>query len=101
MHDCADGGMLVAVAEMALASGIGAILNIAGAAQAFGEDQARYVVTGSATLLATARAAGIPAHRIGHTGGDAIVVGDVAVPLAALRAAHEGFFPALMGQSAV
>src|SRR3546814_11800402 len=49
VHDCADGGLLVAVTEMALAGNIGAILEpdagIALHAWAFGEDQARYVVT--------------------------------------------------------
>ena len=41
--------------------------------------------------------AGVPlpegAMAIGTTGGDALL----GVPLADLRAAHEGFFPALMG----
>ena len=50
MHDISDGGLLVAVAEMALASGIGAQLYGAPAFLTehgfwFGEDQARYVVT--------------------------------------------------------
>src|SRR5437660_9832312 len=48
VHDVSDGGLLVALAEMAIASGIGAELSAAPlAAHAFwfGEDQARYVVT--------------------------------------------------------
>ena len=48
VHDVSDGGLLVALAEMAMASGIGAELDAAPlAAHAFwfGEDQARYVVT--------------------------------------------------------
>ena len=48
VHDISDGGLLVAIAEMAMASGIGATL-LEGAEPAhgfwFGEDQARYVVT--------------------------------------------------------
>ncbi len=69
-HDCADGGLLVAVAEMAMAGGTGASLlprPTAAPAHAywFGEDQARYVlaVTDAAALLAAARAAGVPAAQ--------------------------------------
>src|SRR5437660_1033481 len=68
VHDVSDGGLLVAIAEMAMASGIGAELDrppLPGHAFWFGEDQARYVVTvapGVAeTVLARARAAGVPA----------------------------------------
>src|SRR5262252_1907339 len=48
VHDLSDGGLAVALAEMAMASGIGAKLDPARApahAFWFGEDQARYVVT--------------------------------------------------------
>src|SRR6185369_2631588 len=48
VHDVADGGVIVALAEMAMASGIGAELDrvpLAAHAFWFGEDQARYVVT--------------------------------------------------------
>ena len=49
VHDVSDGGVLVALAEMAIASGIGAVLeapsNLPPHAFWFGEDQARYVVT--------------------------------------------------------
>ena len=49
-HDLSDGGLLVALAEMAMAAGIGATLDAApddtpAHAFWFGEDQARYVVT--------------------------------------------------------
>src|SRR5579871_4360044 len=68
-HDLSDGGLLIAVAEMAIASGIGATLEAAPSdtpahAFWFGEDQARYVVTAAAgqvdALLSRARAAGVP-----------------------------------------
>ncbi|WP_313808944.1 phosphoribosylformylglycinamidine synthase subunit PurL [Sphingobium sp.] len=87
VHDISDGGLLVAVAEMALAGGIGVELSIAlTTASAFGEDQGRYIVT-------TAQGVDIPgAVRIGTTGGDRVA----SVALATLRSAHEGFFPALM-----
>src|SRR5262249_28287476 len=48
VHDISDGGLLVAIAEMAMAAGIGAELDrapLAAHAFWFGEDQARYVVT--------------------------------------------------------
>ena len=94
VHDIADGGLLVAVAEMALAGGIGAELAEMGHVHAFGEDQARYVVTtsNSDAILAAALTAGVSARRLGTTGGDKVA----GVPLASLRATHEGFFPRLM-----
>ena len=85
VHDVSDGGLLVAIAEMALAGGIGAVLEPGfSAATAFGEDQGCYLVT--ATVAP-------PGGRlVGRTGGDSVA----GVPLAALRTAHEGFFPSLM-----
>ena len=110
VHDISDGGLLVALAEMALASGLGATLDAAPAAvpaQAFwfGEDQARYVVTAKAAdaekVLAKATAAGIPARTLGTVGGKAIAVkGEKAVPLATLNAAFEGWLPAYMAGKA-
>jgi phosphoribosylformylglycinamidine synthase len=95
VHDVADGGLLVAIAEMALASGIGAHLDELDHARAFGEDQARYVVTtkNADAILAAALTAGVTARRLGTTGGDSVA----GVGLAKLRSAHEGFFPSLMG----
>ena len=101
-HDVADGGLLVAVTEMAMAGGIGAVLDpapdgIAAHAFWFGEDQARYVAAtpDSAALLAAAAADGVPARRIGTVTGDHLTVTDgPAISLEALRAAHERFFQA-------
>ena len=86
VHDISDGGLLIALAEMALAGGIGATLetSLASAPIAFGEDQGRYLVT--------APVAPPGGRRIGRTGGLELA----GVSLAALRAAHEGFFPQLM-----
>jgi phosphoribosylformylglycinamidine synthase len=95
VHDISDGGLLVAVAEMALAGNIGATLEgISNAATAFGEDQARYIVTTSDA--AALEAAGVPITRIGTTGGNAVKVNGAEASLTELRKAHEGFFPALM-----
>jgi phosphoribosylformylglycinamidine synthase subunit PurL len=106
VHDCADGGVLVAIAEMALASNIGAELDpgIAGMsdhAWAFGEDQGRYVVTVPRGGLADVLIFPVGLRRIGRTGGDRISAPFMTdVPLAGLRRAHESFFPALMGADA-
>ncbi len=67
-HDVSDGGLLVAVAEMALAGDTGATLTAEGDhAFWFGEDQARYVlaVADAAPLLAAAQAADVPAVQLG------------------------------------
>jgi phosphoribosylformylglycinamidine synthase II len=107
VHDVSDGGLLVALAEMAIASGIGAVLEqpsgIPSHAFWFGEDQARYVVTANdANLVAQrAQAAGVPFTRLGATGGDRLAV-DGARPLriAELRHRFEAWLPAYMAGSA-
>jgi phosphoribosylformylglycinamidine synthase len=109
IHDVSDGGALVAVAEMALAGGIGAQIKVPTArnpaAVLFGEDQGRLIVTTRSpeAVRAIANAAQLFAVEIGTTGGDAIVIHSGAtgesnsVSLSDLRQAHEGFFPKLMG----
>jgi phosphoribosylformylglycinamidine synthase II len=105
VHDVSDGGLLVALAEMAMASGIGAELEVAPfAAHAFwfGEEQGRYVVTTPAAtaegIIARARAAGVPVRRIGTTGGDALTPkGERPILVAGLRESFESWFPAYMG----
>jgi phosphoribosylformylglycinamidine synthase II len=99
VHDISDGGLLVAVAEMALAGNIGAELEeIADQAVAFGEDQGRYIVTTSQADAIDIGA--IPMVRIGSTGGNALQGAGRTVSLDELRRAHEGFFPNLMGPDA-
>src|SRR5262249_7100788 len=71
-HDVSDGGLAVALAEMAIASGIGATLApTADHAFWFGEDQARYIVTVAAAraaeIAARASAAGVPIARLPPT----------------------------------
>jgi phosphoribosylformylglycinamidine synthase subunit PurL len=103
-HDLSDGGLLVAVAEMAMAGGRGIVLgppseDIPACAYWFGEDQARYLVetTMPDELLVAARAQGIPAQRIGTVGGGALTVsGAGAISIAELRAVNEAWLPAYM-----
>ena len=82
-HDLSDGGLLVALAEMALAGGLGARIEAPERRPArpplhawlFGEDQARYIVTApeAAAILDAAEAAG-SRRSIGTTGGDALTL---------------------------
>ncbi len=102
-HDVSDGGLLVAVAEMAMASGIGAKIAVEAPhlhAKLFGEDQGRYVLAvteaDATALLAAAATAKVPARRLGITGGDTIAVNGDTVSLSALTAAHQGWFPNYM-----
>jgi phosphoribosylformylglycinamidine synthase len=91
VHDVSDGGVLVALAEMAMASGIGCELEqIGDHFTAFGEDQARYVVTSG--VADTIQAAGIPMTRIGTTGGVSVKGAGFDVPVKQLREANEAFF---------
>ena len=91
VHDVSDGGLLVALAEMALAGGIGCTLEeIGDHFTAFGEDQARYVVTSA--VADQIQAAGIPMIRIGTTGGSTVAGPGFAVELSALREANDAFF---------
>ncbi|SFI78172.1 phosphoribosylformylglycinamidine synthase subunit PurL [Aerobium aerolatum] len=103
VHDCSDGGLGVAIAEMAIASGIGATVDLAddcdAVAALFGEDQGRYVVTMSKdSAAALAAANGVNIVRIGTTGGSSLKLGRArAIPVVELKEAHEGWFPTFMG----
>jgi len=106
-HDLADGGLLIALAEMALAAGLGAEIELPGDgpppnAWLFGEDQGRYVLATRDTpaVLEAAKAAAVPARRIGITGGATLTVtGALIISLAALQQAHEGWLPGYMAGS--
>ena len=100
-HDASDGGLLVAIAEMAMAGDVGVHLDrLPPGADAhacwFGEDQARYVLAAAdaAAVMLAADAAGVPVQRLGAAMGSRITLADGSfVELADLRAAHERFFP--------
>jgi len=104
VHDCSDGGLAVALAEMAMAGGMGAEVTLPPGDAfeiAFGEDQARYVVTcpsdKAEAVLAAAEAAGAPVVRLGLTGGDALTfAGQGTISVQALRQAHEDWLPRYM-----
>ncbi len=103
VHDISDGGALVAIAEMALAGNIGVEIGLPNvpnpAAVLFGEDQGRMLVATREPekVVEAATAANLFSAPIGKTGGYAVSGPSFTVMLADLRAAHEGFFPSLMG----
>ena len=105
VHDIADGGILVAAAEMALACGEGLALTTPvkdrRAAYWFGEDQGRYLVSIAAeeadSLVLKASMAGIQATRLGIFGGEDIILdGEDTLSLSSLSQLHENTLPELM-----
>ncbi|HKX92968.1 MAG TPA: phosphoribosylformylglycinamidine synthase subunit PurL [Sphingomicrobium sp.] len=115
VHDVSDGGVLVAIAEMALAGDLGACVGggpllkderYSDTAHAFGEDQGNYVVEVAREdldlVFEVCGEHSVGAYSVGETKDKATglqVLQNVrpGIPLADLRAAHEGFFPKLMG----
>ena len=107
VHDVSDGGLLVTLAEMAMASGIGAVLEatpgVPGHAFWFGEDQGRYVITAknADAVVQRASAAAVPVVRLGATGGEVLAVaGERPLPVKDLRARFEAWLPAYMAAPA-
>jgi phosphoribosylformylglycinamidine synthase subunit PurL len=103
VHDVSDGGLAVALAEMAMASGIGAVLETPPHSLAhafwFGEDQGRYIVAAKNADVVSerARAAGVSVTRLGATGGPALAIaGERPLRIADLAAQFEGWLPAYM-----
>lgn len=102
VHDVSDGGLGLAVVEMALAGKHGAALSALNHEQLFGEDQARYVVTCKASeaakIITQGHVAGIDTIRIGTVTDDPAlkIDGGPSISLAQLSTAHEGWFPAYM-----
>jgi phosphoribosylformylglycinamidine synthase len=106
-HDLSDGGLIAAIAEMALAGGRGVNLaplpaDMPRNAYLFGEDQARYLIETQdpETVLAAAHAAGVPARVIGVVGGVSLTLpGAGAISVDELKAANEAWLPGYMAQA--
>ena len=111
VHDLSDGGLLVAIAEMALASGekgsgLGVELfayegKLPAHSVWFGEDQGRYVLAvdpaRAEEVVERARLLALPARIVGRTGGDAIVLkGEEPLKLTELAEINEGWLPNYM-----
>ncbi len=102
-HDLSDGGLAVALAEMCLASNMGASITLPSAipphAFLFGEDQGRYLVVTATPpkVLEAAAKSGIPALILGQSGGDSLKLDHLGIiSVNELRHAHESWLPAYM-----
>ena len=112
VHDVSDGGLLVAVAEMAMASGIGARLARArrrtpsrtpsGSARIRRAISSPCRAADADAVMRRVQAASVPVHRLGTTGGDTIALPGRArrSSVAALTERFEGWLPAYMAGAA-
>lgn len=106
-HDVSDGGVLVAVAEMVMAGGVGCHLApnpraLPPHAYWFGEDQARYVVAvrDAAAFIENAEASCVFARRLGEIGGKTLHMAyGTEIGIEELLRLHHAFFPAFMEQN--
>ena len=107
-HDISNGGFAATISEMVLKSNIGATIDLPGqyipggvTAGLFAETPGRVVVavkpSDVAALDALADKHGLPFHKVGVTGGDALVINDATIPLTELRTAFTETFPKLFG----
>ncbi|MEQ8449619.1 MAG: phosphoribosylformylglycinamidine synthase subunit PurL [Nitratireductor sp.] len=106
VHDLSDGGLALGLAEMAIASGIGARIDLPGGIAVlpalFGEDQGRYLMTVPAAeterfFAERVAKAQVSAVAIGRTGGDELKLGGTrAISVQQLKTAHESWFPRFM-----
>jgi phosphoribosylformylglycinamidine synthase len=105
-HDCSEGGLAVALAEMCFAKGVGFRVKLESSlrpdALLFGEDASRVVVSyaraASARVAELCRKASAGLIEIGEVGGSAFVVdGLLDVPVAVLKGAWSTAIPNLVG----
>ncbi len=106
-HDCSDGGLAVALAEMCFAKDLGCRVTLRSPlrpdALLFGEDASRVVVSFSATdraaIEAICKAAGAPFEDIGQVGGSTLnVEGVLEAKVPDLKSAWSGAIPRLVGE---
>jgi phosphoribosylformylglycinamidine synthase len=103
IHDVADGGLAVCLAESALASDVGCQLTSPlGQVGLFSEASSRVVVATARPddLVRAARAVGIDALDLGTVGGDRLVIpGEIDVALSELRSRFVGRLPTAVGDA--
>ncbi len=111
VHDTADGGLGVALAEMVAASGVGVTVRVPDGADhrwLFGETPSRFVLSVDPAAVGELHrrhvAADVPAAVVGDAGGDRLTIeglaggANVEAPVADVVAAWRGTLPALLGQ---
>jgi len=88
VHDVAEGGLAVAIAECCVAGGLGAAVGLAGDDfdALFGEGIGRFLVAGSPSAI---EAASPPVKPIGTVGGDSLQIGALSWSVAELRGARQ------------
>ena len=103
-HDISDGGIAITLAEMAMKSGIGVKVSVPSDLNPFifcfaeSTGRAIAVVTAAheAAFVASCSAAGLPATRLGETGGDVVeIISQFSAPISELRRSHEATIPAI------
>jgi phosphoribosylformylglycinamidine synthase subunit PurL len=98
VHDIADGGLAVALAECCIAGGVGARVDLGGVTDAllFGEGPGGAIIAGPPAAVNE-----VPGARvIGETGGDVLeIAGAFRLPIAELRSAYEGAIPTAFATS--
>ena len=98
-HDISDGGIAVAVAEMALASNIGAKISGEDSAKFwFGEDQSRYIISTKTPeeFEKIADENNIEILKIGSTGGNEISINNNNISIKTLLEINEAWLPQYM-----
>jgi phosphoribosylformylglycinamidine (FGAM) synthase-like enzyme len=109
VHDCSDGGLAVALAEMAIAGEVGftarpagSLAGMAPALACFSESASRVVLSvapaGVEEVLRRAAATGVPAAELGEAGGDRLVMeGAFDIALADAATAWRDALPRAIG----
>lgn len=104
-HDLSDGGLLIAAAEIAIASGTGLAISLpeglSAEAALLSEDQARYLLivdpTHADTIFEALESKAIACAAIGSAGGCELAIQSVlALDITDLKQAHEAWMPAFM-----
>jgi phosphoribosylformylglycinamidine synthase len=102
IHDCSEGGLAVALAEMAISGAVGFEVTIGDAVACFSESASRVVVSVDAAradaVVADAVAAGVPAAVIGRAHGTMLSAeGAFDVSLAQATSTYRDAIPRIMG----
>jgi phosphoribosylformylglycinamidine synthase len=108
-HDCAEGGLLVALAEMTFLHGIGitaAIPFAHNAANLFGEAQSRVLVSLPESALTELKSVCdeemVPMIELGRTGGKVFAIKElVETPISDLKDVYESVIPSIMSMNFV